>query len=413
MKMKLSIIISLLLALSLSACSGNEARKDGGNGYSGNSQEEGSTKDNPGILFPEPVKELCIWDVLPEIPVTDVSAFEYKYDNDLGGICITGYNGQALKVRIPDTIEGEPVVGVNLSNCYKELIELIMPDSVKKFSFSGMFEYTLKYLNIPGAAQSYPSFKGWKLESVYISSGVTEISSVDFEKCESLTNVAIPGSVTETYGFDGCTSLTSVIISNGVTVVGGFNDCTSLTSVTIPDSVTEICTSYGAAFDGCTSLNAVYKGKSYDYENIGFLYDAINMVETGLKIKDGVLKDVSRALTEVVIPDSVTEISDWAFSDCKRLTSVTIPDSVTKIGGNAFNGYEKIQVTYKGKVYNSDTMDLLYDAINLGETGIKIEDGVLEDVSRGLTEVVIPDNVTKISGYAFSGCTRLTSVTIP
>ena len=246
--------------------------------------------------------------------------------------------------------------------------------------------------------------------------------------------MTIPGSVTETYGFDGCTSLTSVIISNGVTVVGGFNDCTSLTSVTIPDSVTEfggfnnctsltsetipdsvteIWTSYGAAFDGCTSLNAVYKGKSYDYENIDLLYDAINMGETGLKIEDGALKDVSRALTEVIIPNSVTEISDWAFSDCKRLTSVTIPDSVTKIGEDTFSGCTSLKnASYKGKSYDYEYIDVLCDDINL-KTDLVIEDGVLEDVSRGLTEVVIPDNVTKISGYAFSGCTRLTSVTIP
>lgn len=233
-------------------------------------QGDGSATGSLNDFFPKPVKELGIRDVLPEIPVTDVSAFEYRYDNDLGGICITDYNGQALKVRIPDTIEGEPIVGVNLSNCYEELIELIMPDSVKKFSLSYSTERSLKYLNIPGAAQSYPSFKDQNLESVYISNGVTEIGRENFKKCESLTNVAIPGSVTKTYGFDGCTSLTSVIISNGVTMVGGFNNCTSLTSVTIPDSVTEI---YSGTFKDCTSLTSVeYKGKIYDGESASGMF---------------------------------------------------------------------------------------------------------------------------------------------
>ena len=196
MKKILAALISAALVLSLTACSGNsevDSPRNSGSDKNSSDNSGGGQSSTPVI----PSVKLGIWDVLPEIPVTDTSAFEYKYDNDLGGICITDYNGQALKVRIPDTIEGEPVVGVNLSNCYKELIELIMPDSVKKFSFSGTFEYTLKYLNIPGAAQSIQGgFYGWKLESVYISNGVTEIGRDDFKKCENLTSVAIPGSVT-------------------------------------------------------------------------------------------------------------------------------------------------------------------------------------------------------------------------
>ena len=55
------------------------------------------------------------------------------------------------------------------------------------------------------------------------------------------------------------------------------------------------------------------------------------------KIKKGVLVKYRGDDSEVVIPDGVTSIGDWAFSDCIGLTSITIPDSVTSIGDWAFS----------------------------------------------------------------------------
>ena len=39
---------------------------------------------------------------------------------------------------------------------------------------------------------------------------------------------------------------------------------------------------------------------------------------------------------QVTLPDGVTAIGDWAFSDCRSLTQVTIPDSVTAVGYGVF-----------------------------------------------------------------------------
>ncbi len=46
---------------------------------------------------------------------------------------------------------------------------------------------------------------------------------------------------------------------------------------------------------------------------------------------------------QYIIPDSVTSIDNYAFSDCKNLTSITIPDSVTTIGDSAFSGCSSLQ----------------------------------------------------------------------
>ena len=148
-----------------------------------------------------------------------VSDFEYRYDAELGGIEITKYVGDLVKVRIPGKIEGEPVVSIG--------------------------------------------------HEAFMNSGIMEIN--------------IPDSITNIKGraFRGSQGLTSITIPNSVTNIGGgaFSDCRGLTSVTIPDSVTSI--GYGA-FSGIKELTATYKGVEYSaVSGIGFhlpqeFFDAIN-----------------------------------------------------------------------------------------------------------------------------------------
>lgn len=113
----------------------------------------------------------------------------------------------------------------------------------------------------------------------------------------------------------------------------------------------------------------------------------------------------------------VTGIGDAAFARCASLTSVSIPDCVVSIGEGAF-----LWTPW----YNSQPDGLLYlDNWLIGYKGNKptgelnIAEGTKGIAAKafsgctGLTSVTIPNSVKAISNYAFSGCTGLTTMTIP
>ena len=133
--------------------------------------------------------------------------------------------------------------------------------------------------------------------------------------------------------------------------------------------------------------------------------------------------DGCSSLTSVTIPDSVTEIGDYAFRGCSGLTSVTIPDSITSIGWYAFSGCSSLQYNeYENALYlgNYDhpyhalicARDTSISSININDKTKVIVNHAFWGCSS-LTSVTIPYSVTKIGTHAFYGCNKLESITLP
>ena len=238
---------------------------------------------------------------------------------------------------------------------------------------------------------------------------------VSNEYKDGLGVITFDGDVTEIvdYAFHNCDSLTSVTIPDSVTRIGAraFNDCDSLTSVTIGNGVKTISV---YAFYSCDSLTSVYISDIAAWCNISFINNNSHPLYEN---NEGNLYLNNRLVTDLIIPDSVTTIRDYAFLHCYSLTSVDIPESVTTIGQGAFLSCDSLKnvnipdsVTTIGKSAFSGceiltSVTIPNSVTTIGEAAFSY--------CFGLTSVTIGDGVTTIGKYVFNNCDSLTSVTIP
>ena len=181
-------------------------------------------------------------------------------------------------------------------------------------------------------------------------------------------NIVIP----ETFNYNDVTySVTSI-------GDGAFMNCSGLTSITIPNSVTSVGT---GAFWGCSGLTSVTINSNAVFSN---RYTLSNNIESIF----------GKQVTEYIIGDSVTSISEYTFRDCIGLTSVTIGKNVTSIGESAFDNCYSLS------------------SVILGYSVAKIGGSAFSRCSK-LTSITFPNSLLSIGTWAFEDCSSLTSITIP
>jgi len=236
---------------------------------------------------------------------------------------------------------------------------------------------------------------------------VTGIKRAAFSNCKELTSVSIPNNVTHIWysAFENCTGLTSIKLSENLTMIGSsaFSGCDNLKEVHITD-LKKWCEN-------------IISTTAQDFQKVNPLAIAHHLYLNGEEIKD------------LVIPEGVQNIRNYAFAGLTDLTSVTIPASLTSIQHSAFANCDNLKAVHISDV--SSWCQIIFDGNNTGfNPSLEDISGYFHDYitshlngnplliahhlylnGQEIEHLTIPESVTKISAYAFVNCENLKSVT--
>ncbi|MBR5519622.1 MAG: leucine-rich repeat domain-containing protein, partial [Clostridia bacterium] len=252
--------------------------------------------------------------------------------------------------------------------------------------------------------------------------------------------------------FNCCSSLETVVLPDGLTALDmdAFSQCYNLQTLVLPESLTHI----GAWNpDNNPLLQTTVSGDiTYIGSAVNPYFAAIYVAEqcTVPTIADGAvliaanLGSYNSNITNIIFPDSVRHIGEYAFHRCKNLTEIILPDGVLTVAQGAFD-YSDDGATVRipssievlGTNFNSfdPTMNVLNGISYVGNeenpylvavapvdtrpTAVSFADGVRVIAigcfrsCHNLTELVIPEGVVTIAPEAFSNCRNLKTICLP
>ena len=394
-----------------------------------------------------------------------------------GGVSITGYNGSATNLTIPEKINGREVLAIGYSAFYnnQRLTSVTLPSTLQTigdYAFSGS---GLTSVTIPKNVTSlgYESFCCRYLKRVSFNalrpgdcqyafqgagSDVFEGMTVTFNtKAEwvparlfyksNVAKVTIPERVTSigTSAFYGNGLINTVELPAALQTIGDYAfSGTDLASVIIPKNVTKL----GYESFACSNLKKVsfnalmpddcqyaFQGAGSNvYEGMTVTFNSkVKWIPSRLFYQSNVAKATipgtvtsigtgafygNGLIKAVILPAALQTIGDYAFSGT-NLTNVNIPKNVTKLGYESFACNNLKKVTFNALM--PDDCQYAFQG-----AGYNVYEGITVTFNNkvkwiparifyksNVAQVTIPETVTSIGTSAFYGNGLIKTVTIP
>lgn len=354
------------------------------------------------IYIPESIGKYAVIDIKEEAFQNNKTIKELYLSDNIEDAKISDCSNLE-KLSIGKDFEGEYYYESFISGC----------SSLKEIDLD---ERNENYMLVDGVLFSYNKdvlcyYPQKRADTVYIvPEGVGDISARAFENSKNLKSIALPDTI-DTFGeycFAG-SGINSITISGYINTLaeGMFADCASLSEVTLPANITEIpeklfynCDSLkhftvpqrtktveSSAFENCsqfTTFNVVESNTSFTAVD-GILY---NKTETELVLYPSGRKEIS-----YTVKDGIKKIGKGAFYAVPSLQKVVIPSTVTELKEKAFSksGLKEIEIPNSVK---------------------SIKSRVFSECAN-LADVVLPENLANLDEYVFENCTALTQITLP
>lgn len=295
-------------------------------------------------------------------------------------------NGRSITVD-----EGVRIICADAFKDRKALHTIILPQTLETIgeeSFRGCSN--LEAMDVPEKTSRICSsaFRDCiSMKSLKVRNGYIKIGESAFSDCVCLEKIEVPEAVVkiDDLAFNGCTNLTKIVLHEGLRKIGkgAFKNCRNLKQIELPISLSSIG---DAPFRGCESIKSIHVDpKNRYYKSEPNKREGSDHVLFNKNKSVIVAYPASSREVQYDIPDSVTVISDWAFSECKKLNRITIPDSVSEIGEGAFCNC------------------VLLDEVEIPDSVEKIDDCAFRGCAS-LEKVVIPSSVKDLGWGLFDGC---------
>lgn len=248
------------------------------------------------------------------------------------------YQCYVKNLTIPD---GVTEIGKD-AFAFVKRVEFNLPDSITRIEESAFRDCDFTEIRLPSNLTYIGDgafFNNKQLRRISIPTGVTAIHQNTFAKCDSLTTVILPNTVRaiQFSAFGQCLYLERVYIPESVTLID------SLALYDSNPDVTIVCAKGSKAeeFARKQGFNIEYP-TTEEEEMRNFSYSV--KADGTLSITGYVGKKIDITVPSSIDGAAVTSVSPASFAGVSNLKSVTLPDTLTEIGEYAFIGCKALEV---------------------------------------------------------------------